>query len=587
MALTVKSDPARPGGGYALLSLSGTSDTSRIAFEDRSSGLFLAEDGAWGRQPHYFELETADQNLLRIGPEVVDRVEADTPVALHAPGLGAIGTLIWPPLRPSALAADGNRLAARAPAGIEAPPPPPPPPPAKPDERPQAPPLPEPPVPAPATPRSRRWAPILWGLAALILASAAALAWVQFSAGCEGNLVTRLFGIENRTDCVDHARADIETIAYAAFQQCVDRSGPCERDACAEAYVERAPAGAHIERVREKRAESLATCDRDRTQAADFAAFNACVSQTPDPCARKDCVDRYRSRLEAEPFASSLRMVRETAAAACATGEADRAYAAFNACLARSADCDREACASTLPGAVRNGSHGPDIAAALESARLSCSDSRAFADFTTCMDRPAACDRAQCGARLSVRALNGPHARDYNSALESARDACADETVFTEFTRCLARTDACGRAACATVLSDRVRGGPRASDIGAALDGAARDCAAREPPAYSPPPIPPTAAPTGAPSFDCSKASHAAELAICSDGDLAELDQALAQAFFSRRSMLSGEPLRQLIRSEDRWIGYRNATCDSTSVATAKSCLVPLIQARIAELRGF
>ena len=51
--------------------------------------------------------------------------------------------------------------------------------------------------------------------------------------------------------------------------------------------------------------------------------------------------------------------------------------------------------------------------------------------------------------------------------------------------------------------------------------------------------------------------------------------------------MLSGEAQRQLVRSEDRWVGYRNSTCDSSSVAVAKRCLIPIVEARIAELRGY
>jgi len=597
MTLTVKGDPARPGGGYAILTLESPARADRLAFEDRSSGLFLADGGGWGRQPHYLSVETAKPGSVRIGPEVVDHIEADMPIAVHAPGDGVVGTLVWPPLRPSASTGDGNMVAvAPTASAIEYRPSTPvsPASPAVANGGPAAPATPEPSEEAAAaTPAAAKRLPEVvptatpgrrglfrWTALALLLASIALLAWVAASTDmkervCEaGRAFPSLFNTAGFA-CPISAREDQEPGAYADFAQCTESRPACQQDSCAETYLRAAPTGTRGNIVRQKRAEALAACDRDRTRDADFAAFKACIEATPEPCARRDCVKRFRARLDVDPFTSSLRVILETADQACANAQAETAYAAFNGCLARSAECDRDACASGLPANVRNGAHAADIARALQTGRDSCADARSVAEFNQCFSRADACERARCGERLTTRDWAGPHGGEFRTTLEGARDMCADEAAYAEFARCAASTDSCSRADCAANLPARVRSGPHAGDVAAALNAAQRDCTAQQPGIMI------------RPSFDCARATHNAEYAICSDPNLAQLDLALASAYNARLIMLSGEAQRQLVRSEDRWVGYRNATCDSSSVDMAKRCLIPIFESRIAELRGY
>ena len=341
--------------------------------------------------------------------------------------------------------------------------------------------------------------------------------------------------------------------------------------------------------------------------------FNTCVRKTADACARKDCADRFRANLDVDPYASSLRVVGETSEEACASARSEKAYTAFNHCLAQSPECNRESCVATLPASVRDGPHEAEISAALQTAHDLCAETKAFADFNACIAQAPACDRVKCGDSLAARSWSGPHGREYSAAIQAARDACAEETAYSAFSRCMIGTDVCARTACGAGLTNGTRNGRHSGEIAEALDAAERECAARRSaeisppppipapqppptPAPQPPPIPapqpapiplPLSEPLVRPSFDCNRATHSAEYAICDDSDLARLDQALAQAFNERRSILSGEPLRQLIRTEDRWVGYRNSVCNGLSGLAAKSCLIPIIQARISDLRGY
>jgi uncharacterized protein YecT (DUF1311 family) len=88
--------------------------------------------------------------------------------------------------------------------------------------------------------------------------------------------------------------------------------------------------------------------------------------------------------------------------------------------------------------------------------------------------------------------------------------------------------------------------------------------------------------PRTSPSFDCNRAIQPSEIAICGDNQLAQLDQELARAYNQRRTALSGQVLRTLVKSEIQWITYRNARCNSN-----KPCLLAEIQSRIDQLRGF
>lgn len=83
------------------------------------------------------------------------------------------------------------------------------------------------------------------------------------------------------------------------------------------------------------------------------------------------------------------------------------------------------------------------------------------------------------------------------------------------------------------------------------------------------------------PSFDCRRATHAVERMICKDGELADLDHALA-ALYDR--VLARTPARQqadLKAEQRRWIGERN---DCRTASDARGCVKSAYETRIDEL---
>ena len=94
MPLTLTSDPSRPGGGYAILQVDTGAAPASLAFEDRSTGLFLAPGGKWTKQPHHFDVERIDATRVRLGPDIVDHVDADAILALHRQDAGVLGVQV-------------------------------------------------------------------------------------------------------------------------------------------------------------------------------------------------------------------------------------------------------------------------------------------------------------------------------------------------------------------------------------------------------------------------------------------------------------------------------------------------------------
>lgn len=64
------------------------------------------------------------------------------------------------------------------------------------------------------------------------------------------------------------------------------------------------------------------------------------------------------------------------------------------------------------------------------------------------------------------------------------------------------------------------------------------------------------------PSFDCNKASTAAEFAICADSDLAQLDQYLSDAYRAARAQLDDDGKIELRQTQRNWITFRDS-CDN------------------------
>ncbi len=91
------------------------------------------------------------------------------------------------------------------------------------------------------------------------------------------------------------------------------------------------------------------------------------------------------------------------------------------------------------------------------------------------------------------------------------------------------------------------------------------------------PPAPPTAPPSR-PSFDCARAETRGEIAVCSDGGLAALDQNMSTQY--RRALTSASPaqLRLLQTTRDRFLAYRDR-CPN------RQCMVDAYVGRMREIR--
>jgi uncharacterized protein len=96
--------------------------------------------------------------------------------------------------------------------------------------------------------------------------------------------------------------------------------------------------------------------------------------------------------------------------------------------------------------------------------------------------------------------------------------------------------------------------------------------------ALAAPPPPPTQPPSIAPSFNCAVASAPAEVAICNDAALADMDNQLARQF-STRLMATPAASTNAFRTEQaRWLQSRNA-CGAD-----KDCLAHSYRARLQQL---
>lgn len=82
------------------------------------------------------------------------------------------------------------------------------------------------------------------------------------------------------------------------------------------------------------------------------------------------------------------------------------------------------------------------------------------------------------------------------------------------------------------------------------------------------------------PSFDCAKASTNAEKLVCSDDELARLDNELANAYKNARNSLDNASKKQLTNEQKSWLKTYNQ-CDD------KPCVLHNLQIRIKTLQGY
>ncbi len=396
MSLTLKSDPSRPGGGYAILCVEGGAAPAAVAIEDRSSGLYLTQGGKWTKQPNYFDIEAINTTSARLGPEIVDHVEADTILALHAAGAGAFGILVWPAIRPSAGASSGYviaeptasneagitgeipSVAAGASAATEAAvaaalaePLPPPPPPIS-ETRPSF----AAPTPA-AKGLSLRYALLIANGIAVLIIAMFLFRGTEAAKGLVCEPTGALHGVSFAhalVSCPEVAEVDPEQTAYNDYLQCLPGKEACAQIICGDSYLSGFTNGAHSVQVKAARMESQKSCqaeEQKKIAAVDFSAFSECMRITINVCNRSQCVDRYRYKLTVEPYASSLRQAAATSANDCRYLQEESAFADFNRCVAAAA-CDTARCASAFTSAFPGSAHVSQVLQTAENAARTC-----------------------------------------------------------------------------------------------------------------------------------------------------------------------------------------------------------------------
>ncbi|SDG00261.1 DUF3298 domain-containing protein [Terriglobus roseus] len=91
-------------------------------------------------------------------------------------------------------------------------------------------------------------------------------------------------------------------------------------------------------------------------------------------------------------------------------------------------------------------------------------------------------------------------------------------------------------------------------------------------------------------SFDCAKAKRPVERAICSDPKLSAADSAIGVSYRNDLSRLSSNSVGLLRVDQVQWLAYVQQLCrvnePAVTRATAATCLKPLYDARIKQLRS-
>lgn len=99
MSITVRKDPTRRLGGWALIGFQGQASAVSMIVERDGGTLFLGPHG-WQSAPHQsapYKVETGPGGaFIRVGPEIVNHLEPYIPVTIKLPEAGIEETLSWP-----------------------------------------------------------------------------------------------------------------------------------------------------------------------------------------------------------------------------------------------------------------------------------------------------------------------------------------------------------------------------------------------------------------------------------------------------------------------------------------------------------
>ncbi|MPZ34082.1 MAG: DUF3298 domain-containing protein [Rhodospirillales bacterium] len=87
------------------------------------------------------------------------------------------------------------------------------------------------------------------------------------------------------------------------------------------------------------------------------------------------------------------------------------------------------------------------------------------------------------------------------------------------------------------------------------------------------------------PSFDCAKADHTIDRAICKNAELAKADREMATAYTALLDRLNGAAKDDLVKDQVRWIANRNRACRADP-DNIEDCLKNRYAARIKNLRA-
>jgi hypothetical protein len=373
MSASIKTDTARPGGGYALLRVGHSQLVTSIAIQDRESGDFLSESGKWGKQRIYLPVEPAGEGLVRLGPQIVDPISVDTAVAIYGSENDLVENLIWPALRQSA----GGRPNWTVGGGTEEPAKNPIMPPPSTTPRPKltivTPPSPKPAPAAGLETTSQSKASKRWTVVATTILFAAAIgywAWngsqsEQFLVCAGSQPFAQLSELGLLVPCKkvvpELPKPDPEAEAYEAFHQCTGGSATCSVSACSAAYLAKFPTGLHSTDVQRNQSNAAQACATDKA-ASQYTEFDQCMRATDNPCLQNGCVEKYRQGVSRDPYSSWLSQRADSASAQCRANNQDEAdYAQFTQCVATTDPCDRARCSASLPTRVRNGTHRLEI----------------------------------------------------------------------------------------------------------------------------------------------------------------------------------------------------------------------------------
>jgi hypothetical protein len=496
MALRLKADPSKQGGGFAVLG-SDAPLPAKVAIEDRSNGLYLGEQGGWSKARVYLPVEAIDKTSVRLGPQIVDHIPSDTPIALYDDNSALVGNLVWRGIRPSAGANAGDAVRIGADRTVPTP--------VLGNVEPDAPEndegdtngsgsgsgeaLPPPPPPKPGESRKRYGRALNAALALLIAVPALGYLAMQIDGPHEA-LVCSQTGIFHGSSLMNRlfpcASAAPDQRTYVAYLECTSGKSGCAVQSCAQTYLASKNTFNRdaVERTRLD-AEKVCRAAEDNSRAtAALQKLNECLSTSP-ACGNTACIARYEDALKVEPFASQLRQIAQRAADACRVSQEATAYSTFNQCVAGANTCDKARCADTYLSQFPNEPHSIEVMRTKSSAENACrsdEDSKSnFARLNECLrSKPNSCDQKACFDQYSSGIRTEPYVSNVRQISQTAADICSrsqEEGAFARFNQCMLQGTSCDKARCGTPFTSAYPNSSHVPQVLQATSEAARACA--------------------------------------------------------------------------------------------------------------